>query len=637
MNETILRLDEAQPTHGLGRNVSLGRHLIESGLIAPWQLFHALEKQIAWNANLTEILCAKGWLTEAQALKALSSFHTAQIIDLSQTPAHPDLRNVAPAEFCIKHNILPWQRVGGLLILVTGRPDRFEDLRPSLPGPLRGAIIALASEGEVALALANIHRDRLVEFAETRVPEKFSCRSWQSTSKRRIFTYLISIALLVVVMFYASSALFSVLTGLAIFALTAVSTLKIIAFLVSLRSSGTSVAPLPFTMPRVSVLVPLFREKEIAHALVSRLSRLTYPKALLDVLLILEEHDILTQETISRTELPHWMNVVLVPAGSGLTTKPRALNYALDFCKGDIIGIWDAEDAPAPNQLEIVAEKFSQAHPDTACLQGVLDYYNPFTNWLSRCFTIEYATWFRTVLPGLARLGFAIPLGGTTLFIKREVIEELGGWDAHNVTEDADLGMRIARFGYRTELLQTITQEEANCRPFAWVKQRSRWLKGYMVTYLVHMRDPVLLWRDFGFLRFLGMQLIFACTLLQFLLAPLIWLFWGGLIGIPYPENLLFTSQQITKIAQLFLVFGGASAVIALRSILGQKRGLLIPFVLTMPFYFPLATLAGYKALFELIFRPFYWDKTAHAKTFEGTSAHHSGVGILLEPGHESL
>ena len=637
MNETIQRLKEAQPTHGLGQNVSFGRHLIENGLIAPWQLFHALERQNAWNAHLTEILCAKGWLTEAQALDALSSFYTAQIIDLSLAPARSDLHAIAPANFCIKHNILPWQKVGGILIVVTGRPDRFEEMRLSLPDPLRGAIIAMAPEDEVALVLADLHRDRLVELAETRVPEELSCRSWQGKSVRRICTLLAALIVLTVLALYTPALLFSALTGLAVCALTAVSIMKIVAFFASFRSADLNEVIAPIIMPRISVLVPLFREKEIAHALVSRLSRLTYPKALLDVLLVLEEHDTLTQETIARTELPHWMHVVLVPAGSGLTTKPRALNYALDFCKGDIIGIWDAEDAPAPNQLEVVAERFSQAHPKTACLQGVLDYYNPWTNWLSRCFTIEYATWFRTVLPGLARLGFAIPLGGTTLFIKREIIEELGGWDAHNVTEDADLGMRIARFGYRTELLETVTQEEANCHPYAWVKQRSRWLKGYMVTYLVHMRDPVRLWQDFGPLRFLGLQLIFACTLLQFLLAPLIWLFWGRMIDIPYPNNLLFTPEQMKGIAQLFLVFGIASAVIALRSIHGQKRGLLVPFILTMPIYFPLATIAGYKAVFELIFRPFYWDKTAHAKIVEGTSAHHSGVGVLLETSHESL
>ena len=144
------------------------------------------------------------------------------------------------------------------------------------------------------------------------------------------------------------------------------------------------------------------------------------------------------------------------------------------------------------------------------CLQGILDYYNPRTNWLARCFTIEYAAWFRAMLPGLARLGFGVPLGGTTLFFRRDKLEELGGWDAHNVTEDADLGLRLARHGYKTELIDTVTQEEANCRALPWVKQRSRWLKGYAMTWAVHMRDPRRLWRELGPRGFIGVQPTFS-------------------------------------------------------------------------------------------------------------------------------
>ena len=194
-------------------------------------------------------------------------------------------------------------------------------------------------------------------------------------------------------------------------------------------------------LPKVSILVPLFRETEIAHALIARLTRLTYPKCLLDVILVMEEEDETTRKTLAAIDLPPWIRPVIVPDGSP-RTKPRAMNYALDFCQGDIIGIFDAEDAPDPDQITIVARRFQTAPPDVVCLQGVLDYYNPRQNWLARCFTIEYATWFRLMLPGLARLGFAIPLGGTTLYFRRDVLEELGGWDAHNVTEDADLGFR---------------------------------------------------------------------------------------------------------------------------------------------------------------------------------------------------
>ncbi len=231
---------------------------------------------------------------------------------------------------------------------------------------------------------------------------------------------------------------------------------------------------------------------------------------------------------------------------TGLTTKPRAMNYALDFCRGEIIGVWDAEDAPVKDQIEHVVSRFAQAPPEVVCLQGILDYYNPRTNWLARCFTIEYASWFRVVLPGIARMGLVVPLGGTTLFFRRDKLEELGGWDAHNVTEDADLGVRLCRAGYRTELIDTVTYEEANCRPWAWVKQRSRWLKGFMVTYLVHMRNPRQLLADLGpvavprpFRRFL------SAPSAQFLLAPVLWSFWLILLGQATPGSTLVPQRRI--------------------------------------------------------------------------------------------
>ncbi|CAN0585215.1 unnamed protein product, partial [Ectocarpus sp. 12 AP-2014] len=222
-------------------------------------------------------------------------------------------------------------------------------------------------------------------------------------------------------------------------------------------------------------------EQDIARTLVARLSRLTYPKALLDVVLVLEAEDRLTRETLARTDLPPWMRTITVPPGD-VTTKPRALNYAFRFTRGEIIGIYDAEDAPAPDQIDRVVAQFHDSPGNVGCLQGILDYYNPRANWLSRCFTIEYASWFRILLPGLSRLGLVVPLGGTTVFFRREVLEKVGGWDAHNVTEDADLGVRLARHGFRTDLMPSVTREEANNRFWPWIKQRSRWLKGYGIT-----------------------------------------------------------------------------------------------------------------------------------------------------------
>jgi len=305
------------------------------------------------------------------------------------------------------------------------------------------------------------------------------------------------------------------------------------------------------------------------------------------------------------------MRVVVVPEGQ-VKTKPRALNHALDYARGAIIGVYDAEDAPDPGQLKQVVERFQRSAPEVACLQGVLDYYNPRTNWLSRCFTVEYAGWFRLILPGIARLGLVVPLGGTTLFFRRNVLEELGGWDAHNVTEDADLGIRLVRHGYRTELIDTVTEEEANCRALPWIKQRSRWIKGYMMTWAVHMRRPGLLWRQLGPRAFLGFQVMFIGSIAQSLLAPLVWSFVLVTFGFDHPLFALLPPAAVWAMLAVFVLSEVANLMIGMIGLSRTRHGLSLLWVPTLKFYYPLASLAAYKALIELATRPFYWDKTSH-------------------------
>jgi len=288
------------------------------------------------------------------------------------------------------------------------------------------------------------------------------------------------------------------------------------------------------------------------------------------------------------------------------------MNYALDFCEGDIIGIFDAEDAPDPDQITVVARHFQSAAPDVACLQGVLDYYNPRQNWLARCFTIEYATWFRIVLAGAARLGLPIPLGGTTVYLKRSALKQVGGWDAHNVTEDADLGIRLSRHGYRTILIPTVTREEANNRMIPWIKQRSRWLKGYIITYMVHMRRPFRLLRDLGLRKFLGFQFFFLTTILQFTLAPALWSFWLVCFGYGTPFLDAFPAEWIGGLVALFLLSELVSLAVGFVAVGRTRHEKLMQWVPMMIFYFPMGVFAVYKAWSELIFKPFYWDKTQH-------------------------
>lgn len=607
----------------------LGRYLVEAGVITAAQLVQALKMQLRLVAPLGEILIAEGWAETDDIMAALSRQHGLARADLTQQLPDPRLARIRPATFWLKHRVIPWMRLGGTVLVATARPDLFRQVRAELAHDCPELLPVLAPEAVITAAIARQFAGPLAEAAQTRVAARFSCRTWLPPKPALLAALalaLLALALLV------PSWLLGALFVAAILTLSLFFALKLTGFVAQLLSHNHLHAPrappkvdvahgrLPGAggrLPKVSVLVPLFRETEIAGALIRRLMKLSYPKVLLDVVLVLEEHDTLTREALENTDLPTWIRVIEVPAHGGLTTKPRAMNYALDFCQGEIIGVWDAEDAPAPDQIEQVVARFAQAPDDVVCLQGILDYYNPRSNWLARCFTIEYASWFRIILPGIARIGLVVPLGGTTLFFRRHALEELGGWDAHNVTEDADLGVRLCRAGWRTELIDTVTFEEANCRAWPWIRQRSRWLKGFMVTYLVHMRDPRRLWSDLGAWRFFGFQAFFLGTLGQFLLAPVLWSFWLMPLGFDHPAATLFAPAMILGGAILLALGKVLELCIGLAAVSTARRRHLLVFVPTMMFYFPLGVIAAYKGLGELLFRPYYWDKTQHGHAVE--------------------
>jgi cellulose synthase/poly-beta-1,6-N-acetylglucosamine synthase-like glycosyltransferase len=288
------------------------------------------------------------------------------------------------------------------------------------------------------------------------------------------------------------------------------------------------------------------------------------------------------------------------------------MNYALDFCNGDIIGIYDAEDAPEPNQLYNVAQRFEEAAEDVACVQCQLDYYNSATNWISRCFTIEYSILFRVILPALERFNLPIPLGGTSVFFRRKILENLGRWDAQNVTEDADLGLRLHRLGYRCLWSDATTYEEANFRILPWVRQRSRWLKGFLMTWMIHMRHPVRLFKQLGPTGFLVFQVQMLGTVSSFTAVPIVLPMWFFTVGFQLPlydliNPILFTMLVVSFVlTEIFLLILSASAVNA------RGGGSLYAYVPLMLLYWPLGAFAAYKAIWELFMHPAYWDKTEH-------------------------
>ncbi|MDW3222865.1 MAG: glycosyltransferase family 2 protein [Paracoccaceae bacterium] len=596
----------------------IGRMLVERGNIAATDLDHALKIQGHIDAPLGEIMVSEGLLDKRDLLSALATQCHARGADLDLDPPAAKMAACLPAEVCLRHGVVPWKREDLRILVATSSPADFAALCQTMKRRGLSLFPVIVDELQIQSHINRLYGAELAQKAEVRVPEVESCRNWGPSGQNRS-VWASTICLLTLgALLWAPLWTFTLAVLWAVLTLVMTTGMKAAAFAAQLsqkkpvRKDNFDLQSVKFRLPRVSVLVPLLKEKEIASHLIKRLSRLTYPKSLLNVVLVLEEGDETTRATIARTELPDWMSVIEVPGAGDLTTKPRALNYALDFCRGSIIGVWDAEDWPEADQIERVVSRFNEAPENVVCLQGILDYYNARTNWLSRCFTIEYATWWRVILPGIAKLGLIIPLGGTTLFFRRDALEQLGGWDAHNVTEDADLGVRLARHGFVTELLPTVTHEEATSRAWPWVRQRSRWLKGFMITYFVHMRHPLKLLQDIGFKKFLGFQTIFLASFSQFAAAPLLWSFWLTLAGATHPVELTLGVSAIWVLIGLFVFSELLSMAMGLFAVSGRTHRHLMLFVPTMMFYFTLGALASYKALWEMVRSPFYWDKTQH-------------------------
>jgi glycosyltransferase XagB len=366
-------------------------------------------------------------------------------------------------------------------------------------------------------------------------------------------------------------------------------------------------------LPMYSVLVPLFRETSVLQQLVEALSRLDYPVNKLDIKLVLEEEDIAMQRAIAGLRLQHPFDVIVVPAGKP-QTKPRALNYALNFCRGELVTIYDAEDVPDPGQLRLAAETFAAAPPHIACLQAQLTFFNCNESWLARQFSIEYATLFRVMLPALAAEELPLPLGGTSNHFRRDILESIGGWDPFNVTEDADIGMRLARVGYRTGTVASATQEEANTHYISWIKQRSRWLKGFLQTWLVHMRSPWLCFRELGPGGFWVLQ---AATLGVFLSALLHPILLGHALYVlatgRFVDNQSLLSTTLAGLNLSVLVLGYlVTGLLGRRAMqgLGLRRECWA--LATLPLYWFMMMPAAWLALWDFIVKPFDWRKTAH-------------------------
>lgn len=360
----------------------------------------------------------------------------------------------------------------------------------------------------------------------------------------------------------------------------------------------------PQTFPVYTILCPLHREANIVPDLVQALGRIDYPPASLDIKFLVEADDPETVEAaLAATHAPHFEVVAIPPAKP--RTKPKALNIGLSRARGEFVVVFDAEDRPHPQQLRAALAAFEEGGPELACVQAPLTIDNPDASWIARQFAAEYAIQFREILPLLARNGLPLPLGGSSNHFRTQVLRDIGGWDAFNVTEDADIGYRLARDGFRSSVIGPPTAEEAPVSFSAWLNQRTRWIKGHMQTWLVLMRDPLRTAREMGVGAFLAMQLIFAGGIVAaFVHGPLAFIILMDLLS---PYSILGHADFVLALAGYCVAIFAALTASALSGQLSHARA-----AFTMPFYWPLSSLAAYRALFELLLRPHHWAKTAH-------------------------
>ena len=421
----------------------------------------------------------------------------------------------------------------------------------------------------------NDHLYNTIYGLEEKFPE-YSVRLWLK-SKKRIYIsilpliFMIAVILypkeLFLVFFYLINSLYLIAQGFKVIVL-------IIGYVENKKLKKE--LSLPDALPIYTILLPIYKEGKILPKLIKSIENLDYPKNLLDVKLLIEEDDYETLTALNNISIPKFFEVIKIPI-SNPRTKPKACNYGLQFALGEYVVVYDAEDEPSTNQLKQVLAKFNQADDKLICVQARLNYYNRDENYLSQMFSIEYSLLFDYIMLGLKKLNMPIALGATSNHFITKKLQNLGGWDAFNVTEDADLGIRLCHLGYKTDLINNVTLEEATITIKAWTIQRSRWIKGHILTSLVHLKQS----HKLKFIDVAGIILSLYLPNLIYILLPLYLLlswFISDVIDVAlfWQINLLL-GLALPIISSMFIIYQKKWYNIRLASLLSVFYYLLIP------------------------------------------------------------
>ena len=365
----------------------------------------------------------------------------------------------------------------------------------------------------------------------------------------------------------------------------------------AMASNAHQKLELPKQLPVYSILLPVYKEGKILPQLINAMQAIDYPKHLLDIKLLIEKDDQETIEAAAGIALPEYIEIIKVPTVFP-RTKPKACNYGLQFCRGKYVVIYDAEDIPKSKQLKQVVAMFESCEEEVVCIQAKLTFYNSDENILTKLFSIEYGLLFNYFLQGLAKLNLPIPLGGTSNHFIREKLIELGGWDAFNVTEDADLGIRIYQRGYQTKMIDSITLEEAPTTYGAWIKQRTRWIKGHLLTSMMYLAHS-------GHLNLKAKLALFLTLFLPniaHLLLPI------------YMLLSLFIDNFFCNLFYQIDISLGIMLPILYAYLVGLKYRWINKkeIILASPIYYLLLSIAAINSIIEIFKKPFHWNKTKH-------------------------
>jgi glycosyltransferase XagB len=601
----------------------LGKLLLDAHALSRRDLRAALDEQERSGGRLGEILAACGTVPVATVTQALARKLRMETLRRDDKPV--PLLDAEDARAWRAVAVSGWRRDSrAIAVAVTDpNPDLLARLEESLGCPVEPRLCDDATLDELLRCVyADADAEAVTRELREEAPELSAYRTRLSRSQMLVagvlgvvvpIGILADLKLTAIVFVALSTAFFVLCTGFRLYAAW------------EGCRPGATIDPRDHelaamdqrSLPVYTMLLPLYKEKpSTIRALFEALSAIDYPKHKLDGLLLIEDDDAQTRAAIEEVGRPAWVRPMPLPPGVP-RTKPRAMCIGLRYAKGTLVTVYDAEDRPDRAQLKKAVWGFQRVDDSVACLQAKLGYYNPRQNLLTRWFTLEYDAWFNIFLPGLHRIGAPIPLGGTSNHFRRPALDACLGWDPYNVTEDADLGLRFARLGLKTAMLESTTDEEANSRVANWLRQRSRWSKGYMQTMLVHTRRPRTLVRELGARATAASLLTVGGGVVTALLAPIFWLLlllWiydqPGWIEALFPGPIFY-------IASLSLVVGNFLLILlSLGAAVSRGHDDLAPHALLIPFYWVLMSAATYVALVELVLRPSHWHKTEHGLHF---------------------